>query len=48
MSDVPTALLMAGGAAAALAVFATVARRPLPVAEPVLSTAEAEGELPVA
>ncbi len=48
VSDVPMALLMAGAAAGALAVFAATSRRPAPIPEPVLSTAEAEGELPVA
>jgi len=48
VSDVPMALLMAGAAAGALAVFAATSRRPAPIPEPVLATAEAEGELPVA
>jgi DHA1 family bicyclomycin/chloramphenicol resistance-like MFS transporter len=48
VSDVPMALLMAAAAGGALAVFAATSRRPAPIPEPVLSTAEAEGELPVA
>jgi len=47
VSDLPMALLMAGGAAGALALFVATLRTGR-AAAPVSATAEAEGELPVA